>query len=308
MCQPKGSFCLKWQASLILSDYSHRSSFRQKYVFKNCGRRGSAGTKLFQLTWLSGAVLLARFLSHIKSSLNLENIDCHAWCDSTATLAWIRKPSHTWTTFVANRVSDRRHWYLWWHGPEWLGMSEEYWPHTSTDCTTNIDAKIPTITSLLHIKNAQNDLLQRYSSFHRILSALQRITQIWKHFYKRIVRRINHLDQNNTGWTLCISKHIVYLNSSTCIKLLGKLNPFIDGSEILRVCGRIGHTNIPFNASHPIILPKSCFLTQLLIASAHKINLLIAPHHCISPTELLDNFCLECRKTSHSPVQNLFSS
>lgn len=123
-----------------------------------------------------------------------------------------------------------------------------------------------------------------------------------KHFYKRIVRRINHLDQNNTGWTLCISNHIVYLNSSTCIKLLGKLNPFIDGSEILRVCGRIGHTNIPFNASHPIILPKSCFLTQLLIASAHKINLLIAPHHCISPTELLDNFCLE------SPVHNLFSS
>ena len=77
-----------------------------------------------------------------------------SYSDSTTVLAWLAKPSRTWTTFVQNRVSEiqasvqRHQWYhvrteenpadvgsrgtypellqdnsLWWHGPSWLASS-----------------------------------------------------------------------------------------------------------------------------------------------------------------------------------------
>lgn len=47
------------------------------------------------------------------------------------------------------------------------------------------------------------------------------------------------------------------------------LNPYLDDKNILRVGGRLQHSYLTENAKHPIILPKTSKLTELVIRQAH---------------------------------------
>lgn len=151
------------------------------------------------------------------------DMECRAWCDSTVTLAWIRKPSHCWQTFVANRVSTIQSltsteiWQhvpgsqnpadiasrgltpaalkeatLWWRGPSWLNDIEEIWPRNRMNFTTHIDEK-PSTTAL-HLTVNELDLLGRFSSFIK----LQRVTAM----ILRFSFNCKHVKQlRRTGWT-----------------------------------------------------------------------------------------------------------
>lgn len=55
-------------------------------------------------------------------------------------------------------------------------------------------------------------------------------------------------------------------------KHLRKLTPFLDDDHLLRVGGRLGYAEIPYNEKHPLLLPKSARLTELLIDSTHRKN------------------------------------
>ncbi|XP_061395654.1 uncharacterized protein LOC133331269 [Musca vetustissima] len=107
---------------------------------------------------LCGAQLLADLVSAFIPQLCIQSHTLHLWSDSTIVLAWLKKPSHTWTTFVANRVSkihdkvgdkwrhvsthdnpadlatrgvtplELKERNLWWFGPSWLQKDEKFWP------------------------------------------------------------------------------------------------------------------------------------------------------------------------------------
>ncbi|XP_043468113.1 uncharacterized protein LOC122502234 [Leptopilina heterotoma] len=108
---------------------------------------------------LCGALLLSQLVSSIKNVFSFENLPTVYWTDSTIVLAWLRKHSSTWKTFVANRVaaiqsvapvelwkhvkseqnpadigsrgvraSDLIENQLWWKGPTWLSGAEDSWP------------------------------------------------------------------------------------------------------------------------------------------------------------------------------------
>ncbi|KAK3751574.1 hypothetical protein QZH41_007536 [Actinostola sp. cb2023] len=49
-----------------------------------------------------------------------------------------------------------------------------------------------------------------------------------------------------------------------------KLDPFIDQDGLVRVGGRIGNADVPEEVRHPVILPRKCHVTTLLIRSLHK--------------------------------------
>jgi hypothetical protein len=51
-------------------------------------------------------------------------------------------------------------------------------------------------------------------------------------------------------------------------KLLA-LSPFLDSDGILRVGGRLQHSNLEIGMKYPILIPKESHLTHLLIADAH---------------------------------------
>ncbi|GJQ66651.1 hypothetical protein Trydic_g4620 [Trypoxylus dichotomus] len=54
---------------------------------------------------------------------------------------------------------------------------------------------------------------------------------------------------------------------------LKSLNPFVDSENILRVGGRLRHSNYSYNKKHQIILPNSHRCTKLLIDHIHRSEL-----------------------------------
>lgn len=67
------------------------------------------------------------------------------------------------------------------------------------------------------------------------------------------------------------------INSSTRTGNVGssliKLTPFLDQEGIMRVGGRLVMSHLPYDAKHPIILPKNHHVTNLYIMHAHKEHL-----------------------------------
>ena len=51
------------------------------------------------------------------------------------------------------------------------------------------------------------------------------------------------------------------------------MNPFLDGNGLLRVGVRLSNGKMSFSSLHPIILPRSCFLNDLIIKDYHLNNL-----------------------------------
>ncbi|XP_058975815.1 uncharacterized protein LOC131801289 [Musca domestica] len=140
---------------------------------------------------LCGALLLAELVDSVLPQLDIQKTSLFAWSDSTIVLAWLKKPSYSWTTFVANRVSIIQEkigsdWHhvptdenpadlatrgrtpleikesgLWWHGPSWLKSPENRWPSGVVISETILEAK--------HIKvhfarsAVEEDILERFS-------------------------------------------------------------------------------------------------------------------------------------------------
>lgn len=51
------------------------------------------------------------------------------------------------------------------------------------------------------------------------------------------------------------------------------LTPFLDGDGLLRVLGRLNHTELPFDQKHPWLLPDSSRFARLMVEKAHKATL-----------------------------------
>lgn len=60
------------------------------------------------------------------------------------------------------------------------------------------------------------------------------------------------------------------------------LYPFLDSEGILRVGGRLTHSNLSFNRKHQIILPNNHRLTTLILEMTHKRQLHVGPQNLLS--------------------------
>ncbi|XP_033250921.1 uncharacterized protein LOC117189948 [Drosophila miranda] len=54
---------------------------------------------------------------------------------------------------------------------------------------------------------------------------------------------------------------------------LVKLSPIIDKDNLLRVGGRLHHSQLPEEAKHPVLLPKTHCITKLILEHEHRVNL-----------------------------------
>ena len=77
------------------------------------------------------------------------------------------------------------------------------------------------------------------------------------------------MNLQNTGSKDSNHRDILSVNP---ISSLSKLDPFIDDKGLLRVGGRIGRSSLPTDITHPVILPRKCHLTRLLVLHYHQIT------------------------------------
>ncbi|XP_029160141.1 uncharacterized protein LOC114932141 [Nylanderia fulva] len=176
---------------------------------------------------LAAAVLLAKLIDFVRSSLHLPADSCHCWTDSTVVLAWVAQHPSKWKTFVANRVSEiqsrlpNAQWShvptdhntadcasrgipgenfashtLWWRGPAWLHCSESEWPvpFDSSPSMTTMERK-ENAASYLVSRRKPWDLAARYSSWPRLI----RVTAYIMRFISKLKRHLVPRDTCDEG-------------------------------------------------------------------------------------------------------------
>ena len=168
----------------------------------------------------------------------------------------------------------------WVNGPEFLYTPKEEWPTQPTSLTISNEDK--------EIKRMKCNTAV-VSSFDVVIELLEKITSKW-HRMKRIIATI-------LSWRSKTSIDVELLRKAEQAILrmvqrrtfreeidiltkspkegvkkgssLVKLSPFLDQHGILRVGGRIQNSDVPFHMKHPIILPRRCTTTNLIIEHFH---------------------------------------
>lgn len=178
---------------------------------------------------------------------------------------------------------------LWWKGPEWLSKPEIEWPKPNFKLFENetfpreisSELKKSQIHTYLAIQSL--DLVNKYSSFVK----LQRVTAYILRFKvncqtRKQDRLIGPLTpQELESATLALiylvqhesfAEEIKGLERSGSVSKKSKilaLNPFYD-KEIIRVGGRLKHSQFEFSKKHPALLPPNHHLSVLLAENEHK--------------------------------------
>lgn len=184
---------------------------------------------------------------------------------------------------------------LWWKGPAWLkdDINENTLNIEDPDIELKREHKV--MATRLEYPLIEN-ILEKYSSIThaaRVMSWVSRfITNTRYHMTKKtkcdsqIINNNNYLTsseiENAYNIFIRMAQYKEYHDDIAQIQRTGsiktssnllKLNPFLDKHGILRVGGRLEYSNLASTTKHPIILPKTSRLTELLINQAHKSTL-----------------------------------
>ena len=170
---------------------------------------------------------------------------------------------------------------LWWAGPRWLSSAAGWNPATQASAPwTDLEAKVTS-----HVTSGEpatyESLIKQYSS----LQLLLRVTAWCLRWRRRdpANQRGTHLlpseiESARTRWLSLVQREAFAMEIQQLqlnrplpsrSKLL-RLNPYLDDQGLLRVGGRLRHSTIPTDAKHPVVLPGSSRLAELLVNEAHR--------------------------------------
>nr|CAI5825073.1 unnamed protein product [Callosobruchus analis] len=303
---------------------------------------------------LTAAVCAARLQSFILLNTTVTFVSHTLWTDSKITLHWIKGKPSKWKPYVCRRVNeiqrltkgDWRHCpgnenpadlltrgvkakvlvtsKMWQCGPEWLSLSQEFWPdgESDDDFSNKVEASVFTVQSIEPTVNETILHLGKYSNLEKVL----RITAYVKRFIHNLRHKNNklllglksaELIEAEKYWIQSIqqrffSQELIILKNKMPLDPNSKiltLNPFLDNEGIIRLGGRLHDAPLPYKTNHPIIIPKKSTFTDLLICNAHLstmhggINLTITTLRktywiiqCRQRVKTILNRCVACRK------------
>lgn len=175
----------------------------------------------------------------------------------------------------------------WWTGPTWLRENPDSWPRNFDENVPKKDLEERPISTNVATSTSSDpewDLLKKYSSLHKLI----RITALCKRFILRLKKQadsirqtpltIQELNEAKYFWAKKTQETSFFKERNLLLKgenlpsnhHLVRLTPFLDDQQLLRLGGRLKEAFLPFNAKHPVILPRESTFTQLVILDAHQ--------------------------------------
>lgn len=184
----------------------------------------------------------------------------------------------------------------WINGPKWLYNKPQDWP-TNTFFLKD-DSKLPELKSNVDTfcfnscddQTFINDLeltFNNFSSFNklqRVMAWCHRFINNLKNKLNKTIGPLNSSELKQGHDSIITTLQINHFNSEIkdlkkngYAASLRKLSPFIDTLQFLRVGGRISQSDLSYNMKHPVLLPKKCHTTSLIIKYYHELYLHIGP-------------------------------
>ena len=194
---------------------------------------------------------------------------------------------------------------LWTFGPSWLTLPRSHWPHMPDpalqpdfqEMSQQEAKKQHTLAIMQHVSAIQDELnvidtedvtqmpdlrykiskilIEKFSNFMTLLRVTVFVLRIFDRSMRHKELFVRSSDYNKAIIFLCkyvqsvhLSEEILALKKSATISSKSKivaLAPFLDESGVLRVGGRLDHSDFDYDTKHPIILPDSQFLKSLIM-------------------------------------------
>lgn len=204
---------------------------------------------------------------------------------SKANITWRHVPSELNCADVASRGTTARellHHPLWWE-PQWLTDAPARWPGECADFPADMLPGLRLTAVNVATVDEDFDLMNRFSSFDKLINVTAYLLRFIRNCRMKCGHGGNHVsvserkDATTRLIRLVQTRHyeseISAIREGKPIKnYLRRLNLFIDKDNLLRIGGRIGASELPYNARHPILLPGKDRFTELLVTHYHKVH------------------------------------
>nr|XP_021336928.1 uncharacterized protein LOC103910029 [Danio rerio]XP_021336929.1 uncharacterized protein LOC103910029 [Danio rerio] len=259
---------------------------------------------------LAAAVVSVEVSNVLKRELDYPVANETFWTDSKVLLGYISNEARRFHTFVANRVqricrsTKIEQWrYVpternpadyasrgltvkqlldsdWFTGPKFLWETEMFIPSEPAPALLLGDPEVKSLFTLnTECQNSFNlaNRLTKFSSWTKAVGAVA-----------RLLRRANKDRSSSLSTMLERQKaelHIIKCLQESSFKdelkeikggrgvscgALRPLDPFVDLDGVLRVGGRLTRSSYPDSVKHPIIIPKTHQITQMIVAHYHN--------------------------------------
>ncbi|XP_070068174.1 uncharacterized protein [Drosophila takahashii] len=213
---------------------------------------------------------------------------------SEIVLHWLSASPRNWNTYVCNRTAEILNEYprscwshvrsednpadcasrglqpskllkhdLWWKGPSWLAHPQYEWPLCTTKfrADTNLEVRAeerPAKPTTLHSfpDESIDEPISEYLTSTELQAARD---QLIRHIQRKAFQR--EYTQLENGRQLHAKSPLI------------RFSPFLDHEKLLRVGGRIERSTLNYNAKHPLLIPKSSPIAELLVRHSHVTNL-----------------------------------
>ena len=191
---------------------------------------------------------------------------------------------------------------LWFRGPSFLLNYYEPWPEqpefNELLSSDDEEMKKESVCNVLQDSKILDRLLQRFSNYQKIIDAMAWLLRFktfmcWKYGGSNSLPIGSLSAKDNKETTKQIVKLVQWdafpeamqrlssekkngrrylslkdLNNLPCLKLLRKLNPFLE-EELMRAGGRLRNSDLEYDAKHPMILPPNHPITAMIIKKEH---------------------------------------
>ncbi|XP_055585300.1 uncharacterized protein LOC129738142 [Uranotaenia lowii] len=185
---------------------------------------------------------------------------------------------------------------LWWEGPEWLKLTPEHWPKLESTKLPEKPGELRNVHVSTENHSFINDFISKYSTHSKLIRA----TAYWLRLIESCCQPKENMQrgflsvQELQDAEMSIIKKIQNESFHEELKQLRLLKPVPRSSPlrwfnlkvtpdgILRIGGRLSHSDESFDAMHPMVLPAKHPFTEMLFAHHHEALLHAGPQLLLS--------------------------